>query len=202
MTKITQLSQLDLNKSYNYADYLTWQLDEMVELIKGKVSLMSPAPNLGHQRIEKNLIIDIGSYLRGKKCQLFPAPFDVRLYDRKKSLLANQDIYSVVQPDVCVVCNPDFLDKQGCNGAPDWIIEILSKGNSKKEMQVKFALYQESGVHEYWIVYPNDFAIHQFILDENKNYQLKAMFTDDDVITPTLFPDLTLDLTQIFELFD
>ena len=68
-------------------------------------------------------------------------------------------------------------------------------------MQVKFALYQESGVHEYWIVYPNDFAIHQFILDE-KNYQVNAMFTDDDVITPTLFPDLELDLTQIFESFD
>ncbi|MDQ7091242.1 MAG: Uma2 family endonuclease [Methylococcales bacterium] len=202
MTKITHLSQLDLNKSYNYADYLTWQLDEMVELIKGKISLMSPAPNVNHQRIERNLIIDIGSYLRGKKCQIFPAPFDVRLYDRKKSLLASQDIYSVVQPDVCVVCNPDFLDKQGCNGAPDWIIEILSKGNSKKETQVKFALYQESGVHEYWIVYPNDFAIHQFILDENKNYQLNAMFTDDDVITPSFFPDLKLDLTQIFESFD
>ncbi len=202
MPRITHLSQLDLNQIYSYADYLTWQLDEMVELIKGKISLMSPAPNLGHQRIERNLIIDIGSYLRGKKCQLFLAPFDVRLYERKKSLLASQDIYSVVQPDVCVVCNPDFLDKQGCNGAPDWIIEILSKGNSKKEMQVKFALYQESGVHEYWIVYPNDFAIHQFILDENKNYQLNAMFTDDDVITPSLFPDLKLDLTQIFESFD
>ena len=94
-------------------------------------------------------------------------------YDRQKSQLANQDIYSVVQPDVCVVCNPNFLDKQGCNG-----------------------------VHECWIVYPNDFAIHQFILDENKKYQLKAMFTDDDVATPALFPDLKLDLTQIFESFD
>jgi Uma2 family endonuclease len=202
MPKITQLSQLDFSKTYSYADYLTWQLDEAVELIKGKISLMSPAPNLNHQQIERNLIIDIGTYLRGKKCQVFPAPFDVRLYDRKKSILKNEESYTVVQPDLCVVCNPEILDKQGCNGAPDWIIEILSKGNSKKEMQIKYALYQEAGVSEYWIVYPNDQAIHQFVLAENQRYQLKAMFTDDDKISPHLFPELSIDLTEIFENFD
>ena len=202
MPKITQLSQLDLSQTYSYADYLTWRLDEMVELIKGKISLMSPAPNVNHQRIERNLIIDIGSYLRGQPCQLFPAPFDVRLYDRKKLLLENQDIHTVVQPDLCVVCQPELLDKQGCNGAPDWIIEILSKGNSKKEMQTKYALYQQSGVSEYWIVYPNDQVIHQFVLDDSQQYQLTAMFTDDDKVTPHLFPDLQLDLTQIFEPFE
>ena len=202
MPKITHLSQLDLTKVYSYADYLTWQFEEVVELIKGKVMEMCPAPNVNHQSIERNLIIDIGNYLRGKKCQVFPAPFDVRLYDRKKSLLANQDIHTVVQPDLCVICNPELLDKQGCNGAPDWIIEILSKGNSKKEMQIKFALYQEAGVTEYWIVYPNDCAIHQFVLAENQRYQLTAMFTDDDIATSFLFPDLNIDLTQIFENFD
>ena len=202
MPKITQLSQLDLTKTYSYADYITWRLDEAVELIKGKIMLMSPAPNVGHQTIERNLIIDMGTYFRGKKCKVFPAPFDVRLYDRKKSILANKDIHSVVQPDVCVICNPDILDKQGCNGAPDWIIEILSKGNSKKEMQLKFALYQENGVTEYWIVYPNDQAIHQFVLDENQRYQLKAMYTDDDVAIPYLFPELQIDLTVVFESVD
>ncbi|NOQ63851.1 MAG: Uma2 family endonuclease [Methyloprofundus sp.] len=202
MPKITHLSQLDLNKSYSYADYLTWQLDEIVELIKGKVSLMSPAPNVNHQRIERNLIIDIGNYLRGKQCQLFPAPFDVRLYDRKKSLLESQEIHTVVQPDICVVCKPEMLDKQGCNGAPDWIVEILSKGNSKKEMQIKYALYQQSGVSEYWIVYPNDQVIHQFVLDESGQYQLKSMFAEDDTATPYLFPDLNIDLKQIFESFN
>lgn len=133
MPKITQLSQLDFSQTYSYADYLTWQLEKRVELINGKISLMSPAPNLKHQGIERNLIIDIGTYLRGKKCQLFPAPFDVRLYDRKKSLLANQDIHTVVQPDLCVVCNTEILDKQGCNGAPDWIIELYQRGIQKKK---------------------------------------------------------------------
>jgi Uma2 family endonuclease len=198
MTAITALSQLDLNKTYSYADYLTWQFGEIVELVKGKISTMSPAPSVSHQRIELKLALEIGNYFKGKKCELFVAPFDVRLYDRKKSILANQDIHTVVQPDLCVICNPEFLDEQGCNGAPDWIIEILSKGNSKREMQVKYELYREAGVSEYWIVYPNDCAIHQFVLNENERYDLVKMFTDDDVATSYLFPELEIKLEEIF----
>jgi Uma2 family endonuclease len=198
MPKITALSQLDLEKTYSYADYLTWQLSEIVELFKGKISAMAPAPNVSHQRIELKLTLEIGNYLKGKRCEVFPAPFDVRLYDRKKSILENKEIQTVVQPDLCVVCNPDFLDVQGCNGAPDWIIEILSKGNSKREMQTKYALYQEAGVTEYWIVYPNDCAIHQFVLNESGRYELLNMFTDDDIVIPHLFPDLAIKLDDIF----
>lgn len=198
MAKITALSQLDLSKTYSYADYLTWQLDEMVELVKGKIMQMSPAPNVRHQTIETNFGRILANYFWRKKCQVFFAPFDVRLYDRRRSILANQDVHTVVQPDLCVVCNPEFLDEQGCNGAPDWIIEILSKGNSKREMQVKYELYREAGVNEYWIVYPNDCAIHQFVLNENGRYDLVKMFTDDDVATPHLFPDLEIKLEEIF----
>lgn len=198
MTTITSLSQLDFNKTYSYADYLTWQFSEIVELVKGKITAMVPAPNVYHQRIELKLALELGNYFKGKKCELFVAPFDVRLYDRKKSILQNQQIQTVVQPDLCVICNPEFLDEQGCNGAPDWIIEILSKGNSKREMQVKYELYQEAGVSEYWIVFPNDCVIHQFVLNENGRYDLIKMFTDDDVITPHLFPDLEVKLENIF----
>ena len=98
--------------------------------------------------------IAITIFLTHQKCRVYVAPFDVRLYDRKKSILASEDIHTVVQPDLCVICNPEILDLQGCNGAPDWIIEILSKGNAKRDMQIKYELYQESGVMEYWIVYP------------------------------------------------
>ena len=164
MPKITQLSQLDLNQTYSYADYLTWRFDEAVELIKGKIMLMSPAPNVKHQDISMNLTRTLSAFFNHKKCRLYAAPFDVRLYDRKKSILANQDIHTVVQPDLCVICNPEILDQQGCNGAPDWIIEILLKGNSKREMTIKYELYQESGVIEYWLVYPEQQAIHQFVL--------------------------------------
>ena len=127
--------------------------------------LMSPAPNVKHQSISMNLSRFLSNFLTLKSCRVFAAPFDVRLYDRKKSVLANQDIQSVVQPDLCVICDPDLLDKQGCNGAPDWIIEILSKGNSRREMKIKYALYQESGVTEYWLVYPEEQAIYQFVLN-------------------------------------
>jgi Uma2 family endonuclease len=199
MAKITQLSQLDLNKTYSYADYLTWQFSETVGLVKGKIMLMSPAPNVNHQRISVRLSSTIYPFFKLKRCDVFVAPFDVRLYDRKKSILANKDIHTVLQPDLCVICNPDLLDKQGCNGAPDWIIEILFKGNSKREMQIKYQLYQESGVQEYWLVYPEQQAIHQFVLDDKACYQLKRMAAADDIVTPFLFPDLAVDLTEVFE---
>ncbi|MEQ1621661.1 MAG: Uma2 family endonuclease [Methylococcales bacterium] len=199
MPKITQLSQLDLNKTYSYADYVTWQINETIELIKGKIMLMAPAPNVKHQAVSMNITRPLATFFNHKKCRLFAAPFDVRLYDRKKSLLASQDIHTVVQPDLCVICNPELLDEQGCNGAPDWIIEILSKGNSKREMQVKYQLYQESGVQEYWLVYPELQAIHQFVLDDNGVYQLKQMYAEDDKMSPSLFPDLEVDLTEVFE---
>jgi Uma2 family endonuclease len=199
MAKITELSQLDLNQTYSYADYMTWRLDEALELIKGKIMLMSPAPNVYHQDISVNLTNLLSNFFKHKKCRLYVAPFDVRLYDRKKSILASQDIHTVVQPDLCVICNPEILDQQGCNGAPDWIIEILSKGNSKRDMNIKYELYQESGVSEYWIVYPEEQAIHQFVLDENGRYQLKQMYTDDDIATPQLFPEFGIELTEAFE---
>ena len=160
---------------------------------------MSPAPNLLHQQISRNLLLDIGNYFRHKSCQVFDAPFDVRLFDRNKSIKANQDIYTVVQPDLCVICDHAKLDSQGCIGAPDWIIEILSKGNSKKEIQTKYALYQEKGVKEYWIVYPYERTIHQFVLhEESQCYHLIKMYADDDLLIPSIFPDLTIDLQTVF----
>jgi Uncharacterized protein conserved in cyanobacteria len=198
MPKITQLSQLDLTQTYSYADYLTWQFDEAIELIKGKIMLMSPAPNVRHQRISADLNGMLYNFFKHKKCDFFAAPFDVRLYDRKKSVLANKEIHTVVQPDLCVICDAAKLDAQGCNGAPDWIIEILSKGNSKQEMRIKYDLYAESGVSEYWLVYPYEQAIYQFVLDDKGCYQLNAMHSGNDTATPHLFPDLTIDLSELF----
>lgn len=199
MAVITHLSQLDLNGDYTYADYLSWRLEETIELIKGKISLMSPAPSLDHQRVSWQLNGLLFEYFRKNPCRAFAAPFDVRLYDRRKSVIANQEIYTVVQPDLCVICDTDKLDQRGCLGAPDWIIEILSKGNSKKEMQTKYQLYRESGVKEYWIVYPFEQAVHQFVLDEIQDkYQLINMYSGEDKAMPQLFPDLEIDLHEVF----
>ncbi|MGR9014987.1 MAG: Uma2 family endonuclease [Gammaproteobacteria bacterium] len=200
MPHITQLSQLDLSASYSYADYLTWRINGAVELIKGRIQLMTPAPNVKHQRISWQLGGVLFNYFNGKTCSAFSAPFDVRLYDRSKSILANKDITTVVQPDICVICDQEKLDEQGCNGAPDWIIEILSKGNSKKEVKVKHALYAESGVTEYWVVYPYEEVIHQFVLNEQTGqYQLHNSYAEDDVAAPFLFPDLVVDLQALFK---
>lgn len=198
MTKITQLSQLDLSASYSYADYMTWQLDETVELIKGKITLMAPAPNVKHQKISWELNGILFGYFKNKKCVAFAAPFDVRLYDRRKSILASQDIFTVVQPDICVICDLDKLDEQGCNGAPDWIIEIVSKGSSKRDAQIKHALYAESGVKEYWLVFPYEALIQQFVLNEQGQYQLQCSFAGDDMATSYLFPDLSIALSELF----
>ncbi|MEI6333832.1 MAG: Uma2 family endonuclease [Methylococcaceae bacterium] len=200
MTKTTDFSQLDLNSTYTYADYLSWQFDDAIELIKGKIMAMSPAPSSEHQSIVTNLGGVLYNFFYKKPCKLFYAPFDVRLYDRKKSIVANIDIYSVVQPDLCVICDKTKIDSKGCLGSPDWVIEILSRGNSKKEMQLKYQLYQESGVKEYWLVYPGEKAVHQFVLnEETEKYQLLAMYSGEDIATPQLFPDCQIDLREVFE---
>ena len=200
MTKITDLSQLDMNGIYTYADYLSWQFDDAIELIKGKIMAMSPAPSSEHQSISWRLSGALFIFLKNKQCRAFAAPFYVRLYDRKKSIIANKDIFSVVQPHLCIICDKTKIDSKGCLGSPDWVIEILSRGNSKKEMQLKYQLYQESGVKEYWLVYPGEKAVHQFILDEHtEKYQLLAMYSGEDIATPQLFPDCHIDLREVFE---
>jgi Uma2 family endonuclease len=199
MTKITELSQLDLNATYSYADYLTWRLEETVELIKGKIMAMPPAPSLKHQNIITNLGGSLYQYFHKRPCKLFYAPFDIKLYDSRKSKLRDQEVFSVVQPDLCVICDPEKLTEQGCNGAPDWIIEVLSPGNTKKEMHLKFDLYQENGVTEYWLVYPYEQAVYQFVLNQDaEKYQLFAMYAGDDVAKSTLFPELHIDLADVF----
>ncbi|TAN47613.1 MAG: Uma2 family endonuclease [Methylococcaceae bacterium] len=200
MARTTELAQLDLNGIYTYADYLTWQFDDAVELIKGKIMTMSPAPSSEHQGISWRLSGLLFNYLKNKPCRAYAAPFDVRLYDRKKSIVANQEIYSVVQPDLSVICDAAKIDKKGCLGAPDWIIEILSAGNSKKDMQIKYRLYQESGVQEYWLIYPYEKAVHQFVFDEEAGkYPLLNMYAGDDIAVPQLFPDCRIDLREVFE---
>ena len=76
---ISQYGSLDLDKEYSYLDYLRFTFSERVELIKGKIMKMSPSPNFTHQTSVKNIYMIFGIYFKGKKCEWFPAPFDVRL---------------------------------------------------------------------------------------------------------------------------
>jgi len=199
MATITALSQLDIERNYSYSDYLKWQFQEAIELIKGKIFKMSPAPSVRHQQISWQLSGLFYNAFRGKSCKVFAAPFDVRLLDKNKSSRANQDIYTVVQPDLCVICDKEKLDEKGCIGSPDLIIEILSKGNSKKEMKIKYALYEEAEVQEYWVIMPYEYILQQFVLNEKGIYELKGIFTEDEVFNAHIFPDLQIDLALIFE---
>ena len=194
---ITSLTDLDFNKQYSYADYLTWQFTERVELLKGFIRQMS-APSVKHQRASMRLSGMMDNFFRKSTCEVFHAPFDVRLYNSRESKLADKDIYTVVQPDLCVICEPEKLDERGCNGAPDWIIEILSPNNPQTDLRDKYALYQENGVQEYWIVFPNEQIIEQFVL-QNGTYYLHNAYGKADTATPFLFPELTIPLQDVFE---
>ncbi len=195
---IDDINELDLNGTYTYADYLTWRFDQSVELIKGKIFKMSPAPSSKHQRVSGKLYLDIGNFLRNNPCELYSAPFDVRLLDKNKSSIANKDVYTVVQPDLCVICDRSKIDEKGCVGAPDLIIEILSPGNSKKEMRFKYDLYEEAGVTEYWIVFPSELVLQQFVLNDEGKYYLKRSFSEDEKFNSHIFPNLEIDLDDIF----
>ncbi|MRJ11371.1 Uma2 family endonuclease [Ornithobacterium rhinotracheale] len=193
--EIKDINQLDLNRTYTYADYLMWKFQERLELIKGRVFKMSPAPAVKHQKISMNLSGEMYPYFKNKKCELFTAPFDVRLTTKNKK---NNEITTVVQPDLCVICDPEKLDEKGCIGSPDLIVEILSPGNSKKEMQIKYELYEESGVTEYWVVRSTYEEIQVFVLNNGK-YELKGIFIADDILTSFKFPDLKIDLKEVFK---
>lgn len=193
---ITSINQLDLSKTYSYADYLTWKINEQIELFKGKIHAMSPAPRTIHQRVARKLTgIMLQSFTK-QTCELFFAPFDVRLLDSKKST-TDAAIFTVVQPDLCVICDPNKIDDRGAFGAPDLVVEILSPGNSKKELKLKFDLYEEAGVLEYWIVNPQDKTIYVFV-NENQKFIGQHPLIEEDKIKSVVFPSLNFTLDQIF----
>lgn len=191
---ITDISQLDPNGTYTYADYLKWQFDESVELIKGKIYRMSPAPKRMHQDASVNLENIIFNYLEGKSCKVYDAPFDVRLPVQNKK--KPHQIYTVVQPDLFVVCDLSKLDDDGCLGAPDWIIEITSPRTAKNDFNEKYNLYEEAGVREYWIIQPKEKAVNVYVL-ENGRYELVDVY-ESDLIPSRTFPDLSIAHERIF----
>jgi Uma2 family endonuclease len=188
---------LDLNKKYSYADYLNWSLDETVELIKGFIFKMAPAPNRFHQDISGRLFLSFGNFFQNSTCKLYAAPFDVRLPYRKDKT-KDEEVITVVQPDLCVICDPKKLDEKGCIGAPDLVIEIISPGNSKKEMKQKFDVYQESGVKEYWMVLSSEKSVIVYTLNDTGIYIGNKPYTEDDYIQSIQFPGLSIDLSVIF----
>lgn len=190
---VMQFSDLDLSKTYTYADYLQWHFDERLELIKGKIFKMSPAPSSLHQRISGKVHLKLGIYLQAKSCEVFTAPFDVRL----TRTVNDSQVTTVVQPDVCVICDPNKIDERGAIGAPDIVIEILSPGNNKKELQNKYEVYEEAGVQEYWIIHPSEKTFLKYTL-VNGTYQTSRLLTIGDEVTTPILPGFILNLEEVF----
>jgi Uma2 family endonuclease len=189
---------LDLNKRYTYADYLTWMDDARRELHDGLIKLMTPASSRQHQKISAKLIKIWGVYLENKPCEVYHAPSDVRLPQNTESI-GDTQIYTVVQPDVYVICDLTKMDDQGCLGAPDLVIEIISSKNPQRDTKDKFEIYQQSGVREYWIVNPSDENVTVFVLDDKGKFQFVGMYAGDDKFPVNIFNgDLEIDLREVF----
>ncbi len=197
MAVIKYFSQLDLNGTYSYADYLTWKFDQALEIIKGKIFKMA-APSSRHQDISFYIGGVFFNHFRNRDCKAYNAPFDVRLYDRKKSIKADKDVYTVVQPDHCVICDLKKIDLNGCLGAPDLMVEILSPGNSSREMKIKKDLYAESGVQEYWIVDPTSEIVSRYNIEEEGVFGRPYIFVREEVMPSIIFPYFILNLSELF----
>ena len=192
-----QVEEPDLAGTYSYADYLNWNFEGMVELIHGKIYKMSPAPTSLHQRVGGELYRQVANYLRKKRCKVFIAPFDVRLPRSKKK--GNEFIDTVVQPDICVICDPEKIDMAGCLGAPDWIIEILSPHTSAKDLREKFNVYEQCGVKEYWVVHPAEATVLVYALNAKGQFDITAKpFVRTEMLRPVTLPDLEIDLEEVF----
>jgi Uma2 family endonuclease len=189
---------LDLNRRYTYADYLTWIDDRRRELVDGFIRMMSPAASTQHQQISINLAIELGGYLRKRKgtCRVFCAPFDVRLPEGGQT--ADDQVYTVVQPDICVICDPAKIDDRGCVGAPDMVVEILSPSTTRHDLHTKFKLYEQAGVREYWVAHQVE-GVDVYLLQPDGKYGESAWYPADQSAPVHVLPGCEIDLKAVYE---
>ena len=180
--------------TFTYAEYLKWPEEDRYELIQG-IAIAQAAPNTDHQQCSIALSSHFYFHLVGKTCKVFEAPFDVILAEKGKRDFEKVD---VVQPDIVVVCNPEIITTRGCEGIPDLIIEILSPGTYRKDLNEKFNLYEQKGVKEYWLVSPGDASVVVYLLDENGVYRQAGIYGREEKVPVACLPGFEIDLTRIF----
>jgi len=190
------LSKVD--RKYTYADYLKFPDDERWEIIDG-IPYMQSSPTWQHQGITRELLLQFGGYLSDKQCQVFTAPFDLRLPEIEEK--DDEDgVTQVYQPDLLVVCDKSRLKGTGYYGVPSLVIEILSPSSVRNDRLLKFNIYEKVGVKEYWIVEPDTKLVNVFILQDNNRYGRTELYTELDNVTVSIFPDLVIDLSRIFNI--
>jgi len=180
---------------YTFADVLAWDEDERIEIINGEAFMMAP-PSRIHQKISMELSRQLANYLEGKKCEVYPAPFNVRLFEKDGNL--PEDVDTVVEPDISVVCDRNKLDKHGCKGAPDMIIEILSPSSLRHDRLVKLSLYQRAGVREYWIVDPENRSVMVFLPDAGGSLRLHEDYGREDIAKVNVLGGCFIELSKVF----
>jgi len=156
---------------------------------------MTPAPSRFHSLVSGELFRQFANYFDGKPCEVHDAPFDVLLPlgDEK-----DDEVETVVQPDILIVCDSRKLDRKGCRGAPDLVVEILSPSTSSKDAILKREQYQRAGVKSYWLIDPEQREISILELGEHGTYRLTGVFREQDVISVTGFPGLEIQVEKVF----
>ena len=181
---------------FTYSDYASWPDDKRYEIIEGKAYNMAPAPGERHQWVSIVLSSEFFNYLKGKKCRVYTAPFDVALPEKGETFETSTN---VVQPDIVIICDKEKITPRGCFGAPDLIVEILSPSTAAKDMKDKRRLYQRFGVKEYWIADPIHKTVQIYKLNKKGRYDFPKIYAEDDKIKVDLFNDeLEIDLSIIF----
>jgi len=182
---------------FTYGDYYNWDDGKRWELIYGVAYDMTPAPLRVHQKIVGTIFKEFINYLDGKDCEVYVAPFDVRLPEGDE---ADDDVPTVVQPDILVVCDKSKLDRRGMRGAPDLVVEILSEHTAKKDMTVKLDLYERHRVKEYWIVNSDGKNIMVFKFDnKSKKYKRPETYFPGDELKAGIFKGLIINVDDVFK---
>ena len=178
-------------KFYTLEDIYNLPEDVRAELIKGEIYYMSPAPNRLHQEILSELYYQIKHKIKQDNgtCKVYPAPFAV--------LLTVENETNYVEPDISLICDPSKLDDRGCNGAPDWIIEIVSPSNPIHDYIKKLNIYELAGVREYWIVDPIKEITTVYRFDDDFEMNITPF---NENITPNIFNDLSINIAELVQL--
>lgn len=181
-------------EKYTFADVLTWDEGERTEIINGEAFMLA-TPSSQHQAISMEISRQLANFLEGKRCRVYPAPFGVRLFEQDGDRPENVD--TMVEPDISVVCDRSKIDKQGCKGAPDLIIEILSPSTRRHDRLVKLNLYQRAGVREYWIVDPDNESVQVFTLEDGA-LKIREDYGAQDVAKVNVLDGCFIELSKVF----
>ena len=179
---------------YTFTDYLSWDENERIEIIHGEAIIAQAAPSPVHQEVAYQIARQIGNYLEGKRCKVYPAPFAVCL-DYGKS---DDEADTVVEPDISIVCDMSKINEHGCKGAPDMIAEVVSPSTARRDRMVKLNLYEQAGVREYWIVDPLEQSIQVYLLDTGR-YRIADYYAKEDIAKVHVLDGCFVELSKVFK---